>query len=94
MLKDIVSVEVLEEYRLHLTFEDGAAGVVDVSKLVSFTGVFAPLQKRETFEQVRINEEIGTVCWPNGADLDPDVLYSLITGKPIPDFEGLAAGTE
>ncbi|HEX9943450.1 MAG TPA: hypothetical protein VGG03_15655 [Thermoanaerobaculia bacterium] len=24
-----------------------------------------------------------TICWSNGADLDPDVLYAEITGKPI-----------
>jgi hypothetical protein len=24
-----------------------------------------------------------TVAWPNGADLDPDVLYGRITGTPV-----------
>ncbi|HUY32911.1 MAG TPA: hypothetical protein VMV69_09030 [Pirellulales bacterium] len=32
----------------------------------------------------------GTVVWPCGADLDPDVLYALVTGQPIPGFESPA----
>jgi hypothetical protein len=35
------------------------------------------------FRQVRAHPESGTVVWPNGADLDPDVLYAHLTGQPI-----------
>jgi hypothetical protein len=83
MLKDVVQVEYLDGYRLRLRFEDGTEGVVDVSQLVQFTGVFAPLEDRAYFAQVSVNGDIGTTCWSNGADLDPDVLYALITGEPI-----------
>ena len=90
MLKDIVAVQVLEDYRLQVQFEDGVSGVINVTELVPFTGVFAPLQERNYFIQVRVNPEIGTICWPNDADLDPDVLYSIISGEPIPKFHSLA----
>lgn len=83
MLKDIVSVKPLEAYQLRLTFEDGMEGVVDIGELIAFTGVFEPLKQRSYFSQVRVDHELGTVVWPNGADLDPDVLYSLVTGEPI-----------
>jgi hypothetical protein len=83
MLKDVIQVECLDGYRLRLRFEDGVQGVVDVSELVEFTGVFAPLKDRAYFVQVSVNADIGTICWPNGADLDPDVLYAMITGEPI-----------
>jgi len=89
MLKDIVQVEPLGGYRLHLRFEDGVEGSVDVAELIEFTGVFAPLRDRDTFLQVRVNPDLGTICWPNGADLDPDVLYARVTGEPIvvPELE-------
>jgi hypothetical protein len=87
MLKDVVEVYPLDGYRLRLRFEDGAEGVIDVSHLVPFTGVFAPLRDRTEFLSVRVNPELGTLCWPSGADLDPDVLYSLVTGEALPTYE-------
>jgi len=83
MLKDIVAVKALDGYRLWLRFEDGVEGEVDIARLIRFTGVFAPLKNKVCFDQVRVNAELGTIGWPNGADLDPDVLYSVITGEPI-----------
>ena len=85
MLKDVVAVEALEPYRLRLVFEDGVAGEVDVARLVRFEGVFAPLSDPASFRAVRVEPEAGTVVWPNGADLDPDVLYAEVTGVPEAD---------
>lgn len=87
MLKDIVAVKPLEGYQLQLCFEDGTEGIVDISQIVQFTGVFAPLQDRAYLSQVQVNPEIGTINWSNGADLDPDVLYSIVTGQPIPNYK-------
>ncbi len=83
---DIVEVKPLEGYRLWLRFADGASGEVDLERLIQFRGVFAPLTDRARFAEVRVNPDLGTICWPNGADLDPDVLHSHVTGKPLPDL--------
>jgi hypothetical protein len=83
VLKDIVDARPMDGYQLHLRFEDGVEGTIDLAKLVRFEGVFAPLRDRGFFEQVRVNSELGTIVWPNGADLDPDVLYAEVSGKPI-----------
>lgn len=83
MLKDITSFQPLENYQLHLTFEDNQEGVVDISQLIEFTGIFAPLQDLTYFNQVKLNPEWGTIYWENGADLDPDVLYCIVTNQPI-----------
>ena len=90
MLKDIIAVQPLEHYRLRLRFEDGAEGVVDVQRLVRFSGVFARLSDPKEFASVQVNPELGTIFWPCDADLDPDVLYALVTGQPIPNYEAPA----
>jgi hypothetical protein len=90
MLEDIVAVEALDGYCLKLRFEEGAEGVVDLAQLVPLTGVFAALRDRNEFLAVRVNPKLGTVCWPSGADLDPDVLYALVTGSALPLREGAA----
>jgi hypothetical protein len=84
LLKDVVQVRPLEGFKLYLRFEDGVEGEVDVKTLTPLEGVFAPLKKRSEFEKVSVDPEFGTVCWPNGADLDPDVLYARVTGRPEP----------
>jgi hypothetical protein len=83
MLKDIVEVRALGGHRLWIRFENGAEGEVALQSLVPFEGVFAPLRDRARFAEVRVDCEIGTICWPNGADLDPVVIYSHVTGHPL-----------
>jgi hypothetical protein len=69
---------------LEITFADGVSGQLDFSpKIVGRGGMFIPLQEISYFKQVQVDPEAGTLIWPNGPDLDPDVLYSEVTGKPI-----------
>ena len=81
---DVVAVEVVQGRELQLTFEDGLTAKIDVDRIVgSFEGVFAPLLDPDFFRQVKVDPELGTIVWPNGADICPDVLYSFASGKPI-----------
>lgn len=75
MIVDVVRVEVLEGHRLRLGFDDGTEGVVDIGRMVPFEGVFAALKDPDVFAQVRVDADLGTIAWPNGADLDPVVLH-------------------
>ena len=84
MLKDIIEVTPGEGYTLFIQFEDGVKGQVTLDELVAFEGVFEPLRDPTEFRKVRVHPELKVVCWPNGADLDPDVLYARLTGSPIP----------
>lgn len=81
MLVDVVEVRSLEGRRLFLRFEDGAAGEVDLDRFIRWECVFAPLRDHAAFRQVRVNPELGCVEWPNGADLDSEVLYAVVTGN-------------
>jgi hypothetical protein len=92
MLKDIVEVRPLGGHRLYVRFEDGVAGEVHFAKRLRFAGVFAPLQDPGIFAQVRVHNELGTLVWPNGADLDPDVLYSELSGTAVDAPQGSSRG--
>ncbi|MFM2125230.1 MAG: hypothetical protein RL328_1681 [Acidobacteriota bacterium] len=83
MLKDVISVEPLEGFQVRLRFENGVVGVIDLARHVSFRGVLEPLRDPAYFRQVRVDAELGTIVWPNGADLDADVLYASVTGEPV-----------
>lgn len=76
----------MPEHRLRVSFDDGLEGVVDVAQMVQFTGLFEPLRDPAFFAQAKVNTELGTVCWPNDADLDSDVLYARVTGVAVPEY--------
>lgn len=78
MLVDIVFAKPRKNYLLYLKFEDGFRGVIDIQKMIEFTGVFAPLKDWSFFKKVKACPELGTVTWPNHADLDTVVLYNSI----------------
>jgi hypothetical protein len=86
----IIEVTPLSGYRLQVAFEDGTAGIVDLSDDLQGE-VFEPLRDEAFFRQVGI-DEFGAVTWPNGADLAPDGLYSDITdGRQPADIPAAAA---
>lgn len=73
----INSAQALDGFRVRLGFTDGSHGDVDLAKYL-WGPVFEPLLRdRRMFETVRVDPEMGTIVWENGADMDPDVLYEL-----------------
>lgn len=90
-LHDVVAVRPLGGYRLWLRFDDGVEGEVDFATAFDFRGIFAELRDPARFADVRVDPELGTIAWPNGADVDPVVLYHWATGVPLPAW---AAGAQ
>jgi hypothetical protein len=81
----ITAVQVSTPYVVELTFSDGTHGSVDISPWIrGRQGVFAALHDPDFFAQVSVDREAGTIVWPNGADLDPDVLYLTAKGARTP----------
>lgn len=76
----VSSVAVLPDARLRVSFVDGSAGEVDMHAFLrdpKVNGtVFDPLRDPAIFAQARV--VLGTVEWPNGADLAPDTMYDAI----------------
>ena len=76
MFPRIASVRVVGDYVVELIFKDGSVGQVDLApSIVGRGGVFEALNDPSVFSQVRVDPESGTIVFPNGVDLDPDVLY-------------------
>ena len=76
----IHSVKPLEGFQTHLEFTNGEQKIVDLEPLMCGP-IFKPLRENpEVFRSVRVDEELGTIVWENGADIDLDVLY----GKHVP----------
>jgi hypothetical protein len=71
----VAHVEPLEGYHLRVRFASGEERDVDVERYLRGP-VFEPIRKdRALFEAVSVDEELGVVVWPNGADIDSTVLY-------------------
>jgi hypothetical protein len=80
-LVHVSHVEVVGPHRLRLRFEDGAEGEIDLSDW-PWRGVFEPLRDPQFFARVQLDEELGTIVWPNGADLAPETLHaSVVDGR-------------
>jgi hypothetical protein len=78
MLVDVIEAKYVGDYRLHIVFENGMHGIVDLEECVLGGGVFEPLSSREFFSQVVVDRKLGTIAWPNGADVSPEFLYQCL----------------
>jgi len=87
MVPKIVEARYAGGYRVWLRFADGVEGEVDLEKEL-WGEMFEPLRDRATFGNFRLDEELDTLVWPNGADFAPEFLYQQLrpnyTLKPAP----------
>jgi len=72
------AVEVLADHRVRVSFDDGSEGEVQFGDQ-DWGGVFDALRDPEYFAQVTVDEELGTIVWPNGADIAPETLHAWAT---------------
>jgi hypothetical protein len=75
-----VRIRAVEPHQGHvvtLTFTDGTVRTLDLSEYLRGPVFESILRDPNEFRRVRVDPELGTIVWPNGADLDPDVLYGI-----------------
>jgi hypothetical protein len=82
MMPRVVKVAPLPKYWLHVEFDDGVSGTIDLSGELDGE-VIQPLRDEAVFRQVTV-DEFGAVCWLNGPDLAPDAMHSEIAGERTP----------
>jgi hypothetical protein len=77
MLIDVIEAKYVRDFIVWLKFEDGSEGEIDLSSEL-YGPVFEPLKDIDFFRQVSVDPELGTIVWPNGADLAPEFLHDRI----------------
>jgi hypothetical protein len=74
-LPAVVSVEVIGDYELRLSFDDGTIGDVSFADR-EWIGVFEPLKEPARFAKVEVDPDFATIVWPDeGLDMAPEPLY-------------------
>ena len=66
----------ISDYKLILTFDDGVIKQVDLRQYLKGK-IFEPLKNIDYFKTVKVNSDIDTIVWDNGADMSPDFLYEI-----------------
>jgi hypothetical protein len=73
-LHRVISFMLIGGYAIRLKFDDDTEQIVDLEPILSGP-VFGPLLDEILFQEVQIDPDFGALVWPNGADIDPMVLY-------------------
>jgi hypothetical protein len=97
MLVKITRVTLVSGCVVHLRFNDGSEGDVDLAQAFTFDGVFEPLNDPAFFAKVTVNPDWGTLAWPGELETSPETLYAIITGKnpfEIEEQEGLVRAAD
>ena len=74
-LAHVTSVQLLHDRVVRLAFDDGCEGVLDLAPRMHGPIFEKAASDLDYFRQVVVDNEAGTIVWPNGADLAPEVLH-------------------
>jgi len=76
MIVHVTEVRVAGPHSLELAFDNGVRKRVNLRREL-YGPIFEPLREPTYFSQVYLNDDTGTVAWPNGADFAPDFLLQM-----------------
>jgi len=74
MFLHITDAKYIGDYQVEVSFNDGKKGVADLKEALKGP-VFEPLKDESLFSKLKVDEELETISWPNGADLAPEYIY-------------------
>lgn len=86
MILHVVEARYERDYIIHLKFNDGAEGYVDLADELHGE-MFTSLKDVNKFKAFRVDPELETIVWENGADLAPEFLHArlLVPTPPSPN---------
>ena len=77
----VTSFQKAAPFILCVQFVDGTSQIIDFRPLLKGE-LYGPLQEATLFDQVRVDPEVHTLVWPNGADFDPAILHNWPESEP------------
>jgi hypothetical protein len=78
-IHDVIEARLVRDYTVEFVFDDLRTGTVDIRRFLG-RGIFRVLLDKKKFNQFKVDAELGTICWPNGADIAPETLYEAAFG--------------
>jgi len=70
----VMGFQIVSPYTLRLQFDDQTEQTIDFQPILAGE-LYGPLRDLSLFNQARIDPEVHTLVWPNGADFDPATLH-------------------
>lgn len=92
MIPRVKEVRHTKDYRVWVIFGDGTEGEIDLEKEL-WGEVFEALRDVEVFRKMRVDPELHTIVWPNGADFSPEFLYRQLRPNFSLNSDADKAGT-
>ena len=74
MMLHVTNAKYVGEYQVEVTFNNGRKGIADLTEALRGP-VFESLKDKTKFSQLKVDEELETITWSNGADLAPEYIY-------------------
>ncbi len=84
----VTSFKIVGPYKLKVSFEDGLTRSIDFLPVLKGE-LYGPLRDETFFRRVKLDSEVHTLVWPNGADFDPATLHDW--PEVADDFAEMAA---
>ena len=70
----VEAFQIIAPFTLRVRFDDQTEQVIDFTPVLS-GDLLGPLRDSSVFDKVRLDPEVHTLVWPNGADFDPETLH-------------------
>lgn len=83
MIPQVIEARHIKDYRVWMRFQDGIEGEIDLKNEL-WGEMFEALKDISVFQKLRVDPELHTIVWPNGADLAPEFLYQQLRSNFSP----------
>ena len=77
MIPRVAEAKHVHDFVVHLRFADGTEGEIALERELDGE-IFRPLRDLAFFKQFKVDSDLHTLTWPNGADFAPEFLYDKI----------------